>query len=201
MIKDEYEKIYSGHKCVFGMEPSAVVKNSLAFIKSGRAIDLGAGEGRNSLFLAEKGFKVIAIDCANVAIKKLEKLANKRSLKINTVVGDISSWDIPKEQNLIIAVLVFHHLSKNDALIVVNNMKLATIRGGINVLEIITKDSDFYRNNVNKDRFYAEPNEVKTLYKDWAILEFNTRHWEAFQKQADGRPLFNNSAVMIARKA
>lgn len=67
MNKGKYEKVYSEHECVFGIEPTPVVKKVLEHITYGKVLDLGAGEGRNSLFLAENGFEVTAIDNARSA--------------------------------------------------------------------------------------------------------------------------------------
>jgi len=55
-------------------EPSEIVKNFYHLAKVGRVLDIAAGLGRNSLFLAEKGFTVDAVDVSDVAIEKLKTL-------------------------------------------------------------------------------------------------------------------------------
>jgi len=53
MNKGKYEQLYSEHESVFGIEPTSMVRKVLKYITSGKIVDRGAGEGRNSLFLAE----------------------------------------------------------------------------------------------------------------------------------------------------
>jgi len=199
MIKETYNKIYSENKWAFGVKPSAVVNKLLEYLKSGKILDLGAGDGRNSIFLAGRGFEVTAIDTSTAAIEKLEKYARENSLKIKAVVGDIRNFDFQK-QDAILAILVFHHLSPKEVLKVVEKMKAATQKGGINILSVITKSGDFYKENPNTDRFYADEGEIKSWYIDWEILGLFSRRWQAFQKRADGSPMFNTSQEMIARK-
>lgn len=200
MSKNIYEKIYSEHKCTFGAEPSPIVKKALEYVHSGKAIDLGAGEGRNSLFLAERGFEVTAVDNANVAIEKIKKFADKRKVKLNTLVSDVRTLEIPEGEDMILAILVFHHFSRQEALEAIGKMKTATREGGLNVLIVITKDSDFYRNDPSTDRFYVERGELEQIYNKWEILEMSARKWKAFQKRPDESSMFNTSEEIIARK-
>lgn len=200
MSKEKYEKIYSEHECVFGLEPTPIVKKIPKYIASGKVIDLGAGEGRNSLFLAEKGLEVTAIDSASVAVEKLKKFAKDRKVKLNALVGDVRTLEIPEGEDLILAILIFHHFSRQEALETIEKMKVATREGGLNVLNVIKKDSDFYRNDPSTDRFYVEQGELEQIYKDWEILERSARKWEAFQKRPDGSLMFNTSEEIIARK-
>lgn len=201
MSKEKYEKIYKEHECVFGFFPTPMVKKLTRYLQSGTVMDLGAGEGRNSLFLANKGFDVTALDNAEAGIEKLKKFAAEKRININALVGDARTIEIPKGQDALLAILLFHHLSRKEALTVIEKMKNATREGGFNVLNIITKDSDFYRDDPNTDKFYADVGELKKLYEDWEILEFDSRNWQAFQKRPDGNPIFNTSEEMIARKS
>ena len=200
MGKEKYEKLYKEHECVFGLKPTPIVEKMMKYLASGRVIDLGAGEGRNSLFLAKKGFEATAIDNSKTAIDKLRKFTQEKKISVNTILGDIREFDIPQKQDAILAMLIFHHFSRPETILLIKKMKLATREGGLNVLNVITKEGDFYRNNPNTDRFYAEQDEIKKIYQDWEILEFDRRTWEAFQKRPDGSPMFNTSEEIIVRK-
>nr|WP_285598609.1 class I SAM-dependent methyltransferase [Kineosporia sp. NBRC 101731] len=57
-------------------------------IRPGRALDLGAGPGRNALFLASRGFTVDAIDLSDKAVAWARERAQKQGLAVNFVVGD-----------------------------------------------------------------------------------------------------------------
>jgi len=55
------------------------------YAPKGNVLDIGSGEGRNSIFLARKGFNVTAIDKIPEGLEKIEKTCKKRKLLIKTV--------------------------------------------------------------------------------------------------------------------
>jgi len=54
-----------------------------------RAIDLGCGEGRDSIYLAKRGFDVTAVDISCSAIKRAKERANEEDAYINFIIGDV----------------------------------------------------------------------------------------------------------------
>ncbi len=73
-----------------GPDPSLV--ELAGQLPAGRALDLGAGEGRNSLFLARLGWRVTAVDLSGVALSRLAAEAARERLAVETVVGDIGQY-------------------------------------------------------------------------------------------------------------
>src|SRR4051812_50095966 len=60
---------------VWSAEPNRSVVAELADVRPGRALDLAAGEGRNAIWLAVRGWRVTAVDFSAVAIDKGRRLA------------------------------------------------------------------------------------------------------------------------------
>jgi 2-polyprenyl-3-methyl-5-hydroxy-6-metoxy-1,4-benzoquinol methylase len=59
---EHYDKIYKENKEPFGGgRPLALVEQIPSYMQEGRVLDIGAGTGRNSIYLAEKGFRVDAV--------------------------------------------------------------------------------------------------------------------------------------------
>jgi 2-polyprenyl-3-methyl-5-hydroxy-6-metoxy-1,4-benzoquinol methylase len=56
--------------------------------KPGKTLDIGMGQGRNALMLAERGWDVAGFDISDVAIDQAKAQAQKRGLKVNAVVAD-----------------------------------------------------------------------------------------------------------------
>src|SRR5438876_11252183 len=54
-----------------------------------RALELGCGTGTNSVWLAQQGFEVTAIDLAPLAVERAEKRAHAAGAKVNFVVADM----------------------------------------------------------------------------------------------------------------
>jgi len=61
----------------------------------GRALDLGAGEGRNALWLASLGWRVTAVDFSSVGISRLRDMAAERNLVVEAVVADLRRYEPP----------------------------------------------------------------------------------------------------------
>lgn len=74
-------------------EPSCILKRFYSISRKGRALDIAAGLGRNSLFLAEKGFIVDAVELSDVAVEKLKKLHKN----INVIHEDLDYFNIPQK--------------------------------------------------------------------------------------------------------
>ena len=199
--KDNYNQLYSDNEITFGGgKAEYIVRDVLKYKKEGSVLEIGAGEGRNSLFLAAQGFDVEAIDISDKGIGKLQKTAEKQGLKIKTEVIDIRSSFPDKNYDIIASTFVLHHLLRQEGLAVIGQIKDQTNPGGINVIASFTKEGDFYNDNPNTDKFYLDIGELKELYKDWEVLEYSEERGIAFQKKDDGSPMFNVSAKLLARK-
>jgi len=75
MTSEMWDERYSTKEYVWAIEPNQFVKEHLADLEPGTAIDLGAGEGRNAVWLASLGWQATAVDLSAVALEKGEKLA------------------------------------------------------------------------------------------------------------------------------
>lgn len=62
-------------------------------VKPGRALDLGMGQGRNSLFLARQGWNVTGLDMSAVAVTQARQQAETLGVKYTATVADIDQWD------------------------------------------------------------------------------------------------------------
>lgn len=204
-IAEKYDEIYSAPGNVFGGEkgePDSIVVEALKHINTGKILDLGAGEGRHALFLAEKGFDVHAVDISEVGIKKLREQAEKRGLDIKAEIADLAEFRIDDFYDMIICSYVNHHLSVQEALFMIDDIKLHTNHGGLNVIATFTKDGDFFEENQLTDRYFPETQELSSLYKDenWQIIEYREEKTVAKQKHPDGRSMLNFAALLIAKK-
>ncbi len=103
--RERWNKKYSEGK--FPLEkPSELLVKYIDLAPKGRALDIAAGLGRNSLFLAEKGFKVDAIDYSDIAVQKLKSLHPN----INPVQADLDTYRI--EENQYDLIINFNYLNR-----------------------------------------------------------------------------------------
>ena len=87
-----WDERYAAHEHVWSATPNAEVERIVGAWPPGRALDLGAGEGRHAVWLASKGWRVTAVDFSAVGLAKGEKEASSRGLRIDWVVADARSW-------------------------------------------------------------------------------------------------------------
>ena len=73
----------------------------------GRAIDIGAGEGRNAVWLAKAGWDVTAVDVSDVGLARAERAAGEHGVTLDCVVGDWREYRAPEAFDL--AVISFMH--------------------------------------------------------------------------------------------
>ena len=195
-----YNLLYQDTPHPFDKNPDFLVKEALRYLQSGNVLDLGAGDGRNSIYLASHGFQTFAIDFSHTAIEKIEKAIEAKNLPLHTEVADIRTWKFVKMYDLILATFVLHHLSRSEALILIQNMMTHTKTGGLNIIVAFTQEGDFYKKDPETKNFYLHGDEFNTLYARWEILHYEERMEEASMKRADGSSMENICAYFLARK-
>lgn len=117
MDSSEWDSRYAASELVWAATPNVWVEQIAADLPPGRAIDLAAGEGRNALWLAERGWTATAIDFSPVAIERARGLAAERlgddADLITFAVGDLRRVR-PERQAYDLVMLVYLHVSPED---------------------------------------------------------------------------------------
>jgi SAM-dependent methyltransferase len=82
---------YSARDLVWSAEPNQFVEHVVGGLEPGRALDLAAGEGRNAIWMARRGWQVDAVDYSGVAIERAARLAAEAGVsdRVTTQVADI----------------------------------------------------------------------------------------------------------------
>jgi tellurite methyltransferase len=201
-MKEHYNKIYAENEVTFGGgKPEQIVVDILKYRHDGTVFELGAGEGRNSLYLASKGFDVTAVDLSEIGIEKIRKAAENQNISLKTEVLDIRAHEIEGTFDIFVSTFVLHHLLRDEALRVLQMMQEHTSSNGLNVISIFTKEGEFFKDNPETNNFYANLEELRKFYEDWEILEYSEEVGKAFAKRPDGTQKENVSARIVARKS
>jgi SAM-dependent methyltransferase len=87
-----WDERYAASDLVWSPGPNRTVANEVEGLTAGNALDLGAGEGRNALWLAEQGWTLTAVDFSAVGLAKAERLARQRGLALTTVIADVTRY-------------------------------------------------------------------------------------------------------------
>ena len=101
-----YDKQYGSHKAVFGEKPEKILVDFYTQIdNSAPILDIGAGQGRHSLFLAGNGYAIEALEPSEVGIKQIQEVAEKNSYPIFLSHCNLSTFE-PKA-DYYSAILIF----------------------------------------------------------------------------------------------
>jgi SAM-dependent methyltransferase len=104
---------YAEHDHVWSAGPNAEVERIIGSWPPGRALDLGAGEGRHAVWLAQKHWRVTAVDFSSVGLAKGEKAAMARGVRVDWVVADARSWSPPSGGGYDLVLVSYLHLPQD----------------------------------------------------------------------------------------
>jgi 2-polyprenyl-3-methyl-5-hydroxy-6-metoxy-1,4-benzoquinol methylase len=92
MDSTQWDERYSTSELIWTGRANQFVEAHLADLEPGTAIDVGAGEGRNAVWLASRGWSVTAVDFSRVGLDKADQLASEHGVEVSTVCADATTW-------------------------------------------------------------------------------------------------------------
>ena len=103
-----WDERYAPEEYLFGTRPNAFLAQEANRLAPGsKVLAIADGEGRNSVFLAQKGHSVVATDISQVAVDKARRLAKKRRVDVDFRLVDLTDWDWPEEAfDAVIAIFI-----------------------------------------------------------------------------------------------
>jgi 2-polyprenyl-3-methyl-5-hydroxy-6-metoxy-1,4-benzoquinol methylase len=147
-----WDKVYAGKDPIFIQSPSAVVMHAIEGRKPGKALDVGMGQGRNSVYLAAQGWDVTGFDPSGEGIRIARSTAEKAGVKIHALVARDDEFQYGKDRWDLIVITYVRDLNKDDA----EQYWKALRPGGIVV----------YENGAD------ETNSVLSAFLDYQIIRF-----------------------------
>jgi len=162
---DFWNERYSGSELVWSAEPNAWFADIAVDLPAGTALDLGAGEARNALWLAQRGWQATAVDFSDVAMSRAAELAAQQlgadAGRLRTVVADITTYDAPMTYDLVL--LAYIHLGADERWRMFHAAADAVAPGGL--LVVIAHDSSNLTDGV------GGPQDPGVLYSPDDVLE------------------------------
>ena len=160
MSIEQWNERYRAGEQLF-MEPSPLVARFSRELEPGHALDLACGAGRNSLYLAEQGWNVKAVDGSPLAIEVLRERARERELVIDARVADLEHGEFDIEPAAYDLICDCYYLQRS----LIPNMKLGARPGGIIVAIVHIADADQQATPAR-----ASPGELRIFFEGWKIL-------------------------------
>jgi SAM-dependent methyltransferase len=132
---EAWNERYRTSELMWSAGPNQFVEAQLADLTPGRAVDLAAGEGRNAIWLARRGWQVTAVDFSQVALDKGREIAG--DLPIAWVCADATTWREDASYDL--GVLAYLQLPAAERRAAHRNAFAALRQGG--TLLVVAHDS------------------------------------------------------------
>ncbi|MFZ5563087.1 MAG: class I SAM-dependent methyltransferase [Thermodesulfobacteriota bacterium] len=173
-----------------------------------RALDLGAGEGRYSIFMARRGCAVTAVDFSSAGLDKLKILADQERLPVVAQLCDLADYAFPRAAfDVVVAATILDHLETDPRNRAMAGMVSALKPGGLLYVNVFTTEDPGYAagspdaEGVSDTAFgmayYFEPGELKSCFPGLTLLDY----YEGIEKDTShGKPHHHGWASLIAKK-
>jgi len=103
---EDWDQRYAASELVWSREPNQFVAAELADLAPGTAVDLAAGEGRNAIWLASRGWSATAVDFSQVALDKGAQLVDEAGIELEGTVAwvcaDATTWQPAEPVDLVV---------------------------------------------------------------------------------------------------
>jgi SAM-dependent methyltransferase len=146
---------YEGRELIWTAEPNQFLVSEVESLVPGRALDLGSGEGRNAVWLAEKGWHVTAVDFSEVGIAKGREMALHRGVEVSWVAEDLNRYE-PPDAGFDLVILFYIHLPPEERAELLAKAVRAVGPGG--TVLVVAHDL------TNLDNGYGGPQDPALLY-------------------------------------
>lgn len=198
-LRESYDDAYDRAGPLFGMRPDPALVQLLREQRlSGRALDIGAGDGRHCVLLARHGFEVEAIDVSEKGVKRIRELARRAHLRIAARVGDIADPDsITATYDLIVADTVLGHFERSEAAQIGSRVAAALAPGGWLFVTALADDDPRESEFAPLSQTYFSAEELISLFPGVRVEsceKLRTRD------HSHGRPHRHSVLRLIARK-
>lgn len=190
--KDYFPKKYNSNP--FHSE----VLEAMESLSPGKALDLGCGQGRNALFLAQHGFEVTAVDQNELALEILQSIVEQEDLEMTVGLYDINSANLKQSYDLIVSTVVLMFLQADRIPAIIRNMQDQTNPGGYNLI-VCAMDTEDYPCQVPFSFTFKE-GELADYYKDWELVKYNENPGHLHRRDENGNRIALRFATMLAKK-
>jgi SAM-dependent methyltransferase len=186
---ERWEARFAAPEHIFGKEPNYFLASCKPLLpRSGRALAVADGEGRNGVWLAEQGLDVVSIDFSPSAQNKARALAAERNVSgIEFAQTDVHKWDYPEAAFDVVVEIFAQFSTPSERLLKWAGMRRALKAGGLLILQGYTpKQLDYGTGG---------PKQIENLYTramlekefgDFRELKFTQEEREIHEGAAHG---------------
>lgn len=168
-----YDEKYRADEYYWGKQPSSMCYKVLQLLtpeRSPKLLDVGCGEGRNTIFFARNGYQVTAFDLSIEGVKKTREWADRLNLSVEVFQADLIQFRLQDHYDILFSTGTLQYIPKELRKDIISNYKDFSHPGAIHVFTVpvykpfISRDPD--DDDMEHDWLTGE---IFTHYHDWKI--------------------------------
>lgn len=174
MRYEQLQEIYAGEGYYWGTEPNGFARRTLGFLEEPeglRAVDLGAGEGRDAVLFAERGLRTLAVDISPNGLEKAELLARERGVRIETRRGDVNDLALEGSLDLVYSIGAVQYIEPARRPERFERLKEHAAPDGLHALLTFVEHPDVPpAPDWGENEYLYAPGELRGYYAGWECL-------------------------------
>jgi len=155
MDRNAWDERYAGDELVWSVEANRFLVAEVEALPAGRALDLACGEGRNAIWLAERGWDVTGVDFSEVGLEKARRLADTRGVSVRWEKADVTEYT-PAPESFDLVIVMYLHLPEAPRRVALHSAAVTVAAGG--TLLVVGHDI------TNPDAGWGGPSDAAVLY-------------------------------------
>jgi tellurite methyltransferase len=197
-----YDERYARPGLYWGSKPTGLARDVVRVARSlprppHTLVDLGCGEGRDSIYFARRGIRVLGLDISSVGVRKAERRASRLGVKVRFQVGDIRTYRLNRRVDVVFCSGALNNLPRRIRATRFEHFKANTAPGGINAMNADVPKPYIPPQTTNPFASPFRSGELLGYYWDWEILDSGQVE---FISNSSGVPHRKAMDVVIARK-
>jgi len=181
-MSEFWNERYASEKYVYGEEPNIFFKQEIDKLNSGKLLLPGEGEGRNAVYAAKKGWKVLAYDQSKTACEKALQLAKKNDTTIEYIVTTTENFVTDIQFNAI--GLIYVHYPSFIRKLYHDRLIRMLDDNGVVILEAFNKEQINQQSGgppdvdmlYSKKEMESDFKELNIIYLEEKTIEFSEGH-------------------------
>lgn len=103
-----WDQRYATEEYLFGTEPNAFLVSQHHLLHPGmNCLAVADGEGRNGVWLAQQGLRVLSVEASSVALEKAQRLAEQRGAALEFELADLEHWEWGTDRfDVVVAIFI-----------------------------------------------------------------------------------------------
>jgi SAM-dependent methyltransferase len=127
--REDWDARYAQVDLLWSARPNRFLVAEVSGLEPGRALDLACGEGRNAIWLSERGWSVTGVDYSRVAIEKARAHAARKRRSVDFVCADLVGYE-PDAGCYDLVLVLYLHVPMEDRRLILSRAATALGPGG-----------------------------------------------------------------------